>query len=153
RASCAGRRCEAASALPRDAPWLEVTPPVSEWRPRPGRTLAVPSLTSPAYAWGRRLAVTFLPRDDRVPQDADPLDLALHHVPRPEIERRSVRREARDARDGSGRDHVARGIAECRVVGEDLRDRHAHATRVRNLALLAVDPQRHREVVRVGYLV
>ena len=88
-----------------------------------------------------------------IAQDADPLDLALHHVARLEVERRRVGREAGDAGHGPGRDHVAGRVAERRVVAQDLRDRHAHAARVRRLAHLAVDAQLHREVVRVGDLV
>ena len=56
-------------------------------------------------------------------------------------------------RDGAGREHVAGAVAERRVVAEDLRDRHGHAARVRLLADLAVDAQRHGQVVRIGDLV
>ena len=64
-------------------------------------------------------------RDDGVAQHADPLDLRLDHVARPEVQRRRVGAEAGDAGDGAGREDVARAVAERRVVAEDLRDRHA----------------------------
>ena len=108
-----------------------------------------------ADARRRRLAVALLPRDDRVAQHADPLDLGLDDVAGLEVEPLALllRLEARDARDGAGREDVARAVAERREVAEDLRDRHAHAARVRLLPRLAVDAQLHREVVRVGDLV
>ena len=90
---------------------------------------------------------------DRVPQHADALDLALHHVAGLEVERGGVGREARDARDGAGRDDVAGRVRERRVVAEDLGDRDRHARGVRLLARRAVDAQLHRQVVRVGDLV
>ena len=56
----------------------------------------------------RRLAVRLLPRDDRVPQHADPLDLGLDHVARLEVERGRVLGEPGDARHRAGREDVAR---------------------------------------------
>ena len=52
---------------------------------------------SPAHPRRRGLAVRLLPRDDRVAQHADPLDLGLHHVAGLEVERRRVLAEAGDA--------------------------------------------------------
>ena len=48
---------------------------------------------------GGRFAVGLLPRDDRVAQHADPLDLSLHHVARLEVERGRVVAEAGHAAD------------------------------------------------------
>ena len=101
----------------------------------------------------RRLAVRVLPRDDRVAQHADALDLRLHHVAGPQVERRSVLAEPGNAGHRPGRDDVAGRVAERRVVGQDLRDRHGHPPGVRLLARLAVDAQLHRQVVQVGDLV
>jgi hypothetical protein len=99
--------------------------------------------------------VALLPRDDRVAEHADPLDLGLDHVPRPEVEPPALllRLEPGDPRDGAGREDVARAVAERREVAQDLGDRHAHPARVRLLPPLAVDAQLHREIVRVGDLV
>ena len=53
---------------------------------------------SPAHPRRRGLAVALLPRDHRVAQHADALDLALHDVAGLEVERGGVGREAGDAR-------------------------------------------------------
>src|SRR2546430_9203004 len=59
------------------------------------------------------------PGGDWVAEDADPLDLALHHVAGLEIQRRGVFAEPRHVRHRSRREHVARAVAERRVVGDD----------------------------------
>ena len=104
---------------------------------------------------GAGVAVSLLPRDDRIAQHADLLDLRLDHVARLQVEQLALllRLEPCDAGDGAGREHVAGAVAERREVGEDLRDRHAHAARVRLLPHLAVHAQLHLQVVRVAELV
>src|SRR5215208_3715314 len=51
---------------------------------------------SPLHTRRRGLAVRLLPRNDGVPQHADPLDLSLDHVAGLEVERGGVLAEARD---------------------------------------------------------
>ena len=70
-----------------------------------------------------------------------------------QVERSRVLREAGHAGNRACGDDVARAVPERRIVREDLRDRHAHVSRVRALPRLAVHAQLHREVVRVADLV
>ena len=111
------------------------------------------ALTSTSGRAVGRLAVPVLPRDHRVAQHADLLDLGLHHVAGLQVQRRRVRGEPGHARHGSRREHVSRGVSQRRVVGDDLRDRHGHPAGVGRLPRLAVHAQLHRQVVRVGDLV
>src|SRR5215472_9039943 len=75
-----------------------------------------------ADARRRRLAVALLPRDDRIAQHADPLDLGLDHVAGLEIEPPPLllRLEAGDTGHGSGRQDVAGAVAEGGEVAQDL---------------------------------
>src|SRR5919197_2988142 len=76
--------------------------------------------TLPTHPRRSRLAMRLLPRDDGISQDADVLDLGLHHVPGLQVERRRILGEACDTRHRSGREDVAGGVAERRVVTEYL---------------------------------
>src|SRR5438132_451798 len=69
------------------------TPPSSLGRTTLLRVSQAPARL-PADARRRRFAVRFLPRDDGVAEDADPLDLALDHVPGLEVERGRILAEA-----------------------------------------------------------
>jgi hypothetical protein len=99
----------------------------------------------------RRMALR--PRDHRIAEHADLLDLRLDHVAGLEVPGRGVLTEARDAGDGAERQHVAGAEAERRVVRQHLRDGRRHVVHVRHLARLAVDAQLHVQVVRVADLV
>ena len=87
--------------------------------------------------------------DRMVGERSDLLDLALDAVAGAQVQRGGVLAEAGDAGDGAGRDDVAGAVAERRVVGDDLGDRHRHVARVRLLAGLPVDAQFHPQLVRV----
>src|SRR5205823_10946887 len=94
--------------------------------------------TSPANALRRGLAVGLLPRDHRISQHADLLDLRLHYVARLQVQLRGVGAEPGETGDRACREHVARRVTEGRVMRVDLRDRYRHVPAVRALPRLAV---------------
>src|SRR6266568_1818567 len=99
------------------------------------------------------LAVSAHPGDNRIPQDANLLDLAFHDVTRLEIPRFGITGECRDAGNGARGNDIACAVAHRRIVGKDLRNLDGHLAGVRLLARLAVDAQLHAEIVRIWNLV
>ncbi len=55
----------------------------------------------PAHSRRRGLAVSLFPGDNRVAKNADSLDLGLHHIPRPQVERGCVGGEPGDPGNGA----------------------------------------------------
>ena len=109
RSSSGRGRCPAHGRPARRAP----ARPSALERARASRRRAA---SSPAHARRSRFPVPLLPRDHRVAQHADALDLGLHHVAGLQVERRRVGREPRDARHRPRREDVARRVPERRVV-------------------------------------